>query len=123
MIDAVIVGIRYCSSACFPELSAELETLVQDGLELRSESKQKRKRRDDLRVAVARMQCSIVSAAASALEQDRDALVSRFQRYITGTRSHLEMETDSTGSYLPNLKLYFCQFIKSLAERVQSMET
>ena len=119
LCEAVVKSVSWISDDVYSIFSEELAGLQQDLLELRTESLRKKKRHDILRSALSRVYSDTVLVAATALEYA--APFSRYHtsfiKYVSGTRSYLEMENVNDVPVLHELRCNFCDFIFGMCKK------
>ena len=104
--EAAVFAVRWVGEEAYVPLSAHLVPLVRNAFHLRSESVKKKRRRDRLRCTVAELHRRTAKAAAACLSSGVAAeLLGRWEKYISGTRSFLEIEGDADLPDLDDLKV------------------
>lgn len=117
IIEAILSAIRYCSPEVYLALSDELQPLVRAALDLRSEPYKKKRRRDQLRIVVGQVHHVTARAAVGYCANETGTSVhDRLARYLTGTRSYLEMESGTEATALHDLQLSLCAFVNTMCE-------
>ncbi|XP_062513570.1 protein furry homolog-like isoform X2 [Corticium candelabrum] len=123
MREVIVTALGKTNPLVFKELIDELQVSMKDALEKRTESTRKRRRRDVLRVYVARIfeltaDHGCFRDCPSGVVDDNKALLPIFLDYIEGTKGFLVAESDKDLPVLHQLRLHFSGFI---AQMVGSM--
>lgn len=117
--EAALFSVRWVGPEAYVALSAEVVPIVRNAFHLRSESVKKKRRRDRLRCTVAELHKHTSQAAAECLSSGAaPSLLGRWDKYISGTRSFLEIEGDNDLPDLDDLRVNFGETVASLCRRI-----
>lgn len=119
--DCALQAVRWLGPESYLHLSEAMVPLVRDSFNLRSESSKKKRRRDRTRAVMAELHNHTSAAAATCLQNPsmpHGVLLQRLSKFITGTRSYLEIESESDMPDLVHLRLQFCMAITAMIEHL-----
>eukprot|EP00041_Stephanoeca_diplocostata_P039427 m.1625096 g.1625096 ORF g.1625096 m.1625096 type:complete len:3077 (-) comp25390_c1_seq3:1823-11053(-) len=119
--NCVLRAVRWLGPETYLQLSEAMVPLVRDSFSLRSETAKKKRRRDRTRAVMAELHHHTSATAAACLQMaamPRAVLLQRLGKFITGTRSYLEIESENDQSDLVHLRLHLCMAITVLIENI-----
>lgn len=120
MRDAIVLGLSKVNHLAVKDLMEELVVYIREAIDRKQENVRRRKRRDVLRVQLARVLELIAEQGTfgisnSVLDRDASSLNTTFVEYIDGARLYLETENDKdVPSIVQEIKQHFCGFIHKL---------
>ncbi|XP_067137576.1 protein furry [Centruroides vittatus] len=118
--DSVVIGLSHVNPQAIKDLMEELVVYIREAIDRKQENMRRRRRRDVLRVQLARVLELIAKQgtfgiSSSVLDRDASSLNTTFVEYIDGARLYLETENDKdVPSIVQEIKQHFCEFIHSL---------
>ncbi|XP_054710198.1 protein furry-like [Uloborus diversus] len=120
MRDAIVFGLSKVNHLAVKDLMEELVVYIREAIDRKQENVRRRRRRDVLRVQLARVLELIAEQGTfgisnSVLDRDASSLNTTFVEYIDGARLYLETENDKdVPSIVQEIKQHFCGFIHKL---------
>ncbi|XP_065059033.1 protein furry homolog-like isoform X2 [Rhopilema esculentum] len=120
--EATVTGLGKTVAAAHSQLIEEMHILLREVLDRKAEGVRKKKKRDLLRLQVARVLAANAEQGCfkSSLIRDgeRAALVSNITEYVEGMRYILEIEVDKEDPTLIQLRLFFSKFIHKMIKSI-----
>jgi len=125
--EAAVTGLGKTNPLAHPQLIEELQPLIRDVLDRKAEAIRKKKKRDLLRLQLARIFAANAEQGCfrySLSQSDNASILTCLAEYIEGMRVILESENDKSDTGLMQLRLYFSRFlhkmVKSIPNHMQS---
>ena len=122
--EATVTGLGKTVAAAHVQLIEEMHVLIREVLDRKTEGVRKKKKRDLLRLQVARVfaanaeqgcfKCSLFK------DGERTTLVGSITEYMEGMRYVLEAENDKDDPTLIQLRLYFSKFLHKMIKSIPS---
>lgn len=125
--EAAVTGIGKTNPLAHPQLIEELQPLMREVLDRRTEGVRKRRKRDLLRLQVARIfaaNAELGCFSYSLSQSDNNNILQCLGEYIEGMRGILESENEKEDTGLTHLRLYFSKFLHNMIKSIPtSMQT
>ena len=122
--EATVTGLGKTVAAAHVQLIEEMHVLIREVLDRKGEGVRKKKKRDLLRLQVARVfaanaeqgcfKCSLFK------DGERTTLVTSITEYIEGMRYVLEVENDKEDPILIQLRFFFSKFLHKMIKSIPS---
>ncbi|GBM95380.1 Protein furry [Araneus ventricosus] len=118
--DSVVLGLCKVNHLAVKDLMEELVIYIREAIDRKQENVRRRRRRDVLRVQLARVLELIAEQGTfgisnCVLDRDASSLNTTFVEYIDGARLYLESENDKDAlGIVQEIKQHFCGFIHKL---------
>lgn len=118
--DSIVLGLSKVNHLAVKDLMEELVTYIREAIDRKQENVRRRRRRDVLRVQLARTleliaEHGTFGISNSVLDRDASSLNTTFVEYIDGARLYLETENDKDVlGIVQEIKQHFCGFIHKL---------
>lgn len=121
--ELALFSLHWIDNSSYAAFSDELQPLVKESLTIRSESSKKKKRRDRLRIILARVHSQTSEPAGRCIRDSRsEAILTSLEKYITGTRSYLEIEGENENPDLDQLRIHFTIAIASMCRNIADLD-
>ncbi|GFV46815.1 protein furry homolog [Trichonephila clavipes] len=118
--DSIVLGLSKVNHLAVKDLMEELVVYIREAIDRKQENVRRRRRRDVLRVQLARVleliaEQGTFGISSSVLDRDASSLNTTFVEYIDGARLYLEAENDKDVlGMVQEIKQHFCGFIHKL---------
>ena len=115
--EAAVTGLGKTNPLAHPQLIEELQSLIRDVLDRKAEAVRKKKKRDLLRLQLARIFAANAEQGCfrySLSQADNTNILTCLAEYIEGMRVILESENEKVDVGLIQLRLYFSRFLHKM---------
>uniref|UniRef100_A0A8C2CW93 Furry homolog, like n=1 Tax=Cyprinus carpio TaxID=7962 RepID=A0A8C2CW93_CYPCA len=123
--ESLVLGLGRTNPVAFRELLEELNPIIKEALERRPENMKRRRRRDILRVQLARIfellaDSGVISQASASggLDGESHSLNSTLLEYVDLTRQLLEAENDKDSDTLRDIRSHFSALVANIIQNV-----
>ncbi|XP_021378295.1 protein furry-like isoform X2 [Mizuhopecten yessoensis] len=120
MRDTIVNGLGYTNAAAFRDLIDELLPFLKEAIERKQETKNRRRKKDTLRVQLAHIfelmaeNRTFAQSESGVIDTGSSCLIKTFVEYIDGARQYLESESDRDLPVLHDIRLHFSRFVREL---------